>query len=130
LVIGATPFAVVSFLLNFLPFVIAKSITEKKVKLDEFYASVRLVLGTIFWILWSIIITVIVWQFTPWALLTPVVMYWSARFYLRYYEKVHYVAAAYRLTCLKKEVGKFQELQQFIKQIYKIRSSEGLAPNT
>ncbi len=130
LVIGATPFAGVSFLLNFLPFVIAKSITEKKVKLDEFYASVRLVLGTIFWILWSIIITVIVWQFTPWALLTPVVMYWSARFYLRYYEKVHYAASAYRLTRLKKEVGKFQELQQFIKQIYKIRSSEGLAPNT
>jgi hypothetical protein len=57
-------------------------------------------------------------------------MYWSTRFYLRYYEKAHYIAAAYRLTRLKKEIGKFQELQQFIKQIYKIRSSEGLAPNT
>jgi 1-acyl-sn-glycerol-3-phosphate acyltransferase len=130
LVIAATPFAVVSFLVNFIPFVLAKSITEKKVKLDEFYASVRLVLGTILWILWSTIVTVIVFQFTTWALIMPVVMYWSTRFYLRYYEKAHYIAAAYRLTRLKKEIGKFQELQQFIKQIYKIRSSEGLAPNT
>lgn len=130
LIIAATPFAIVSFLLNFLPFVFAKSITERKVKLDEFYASVRLVLGTILWMLWSIILTVIACQFAPWALMMPVIMYWSTRFYLRYYEKAHYVAAAYRLTRLKKKVGKFQELQQFIKQIYKIRRSEGLAPNT
>lgn len=129
LIIGATPFAIVSFLLNFPPFLIAKKITEKKVKLVEFYASVRLVLGTILWLVWAIIVTVIVWQFTPWAFLVPVAMYWMARFYLRYYEKAHYVAAAYRLTQLKKESGKFEELQQFIKQIYKIRSSEGLAPN-
>ena len=130
LIIAATPFAIVSFLLNFLPFVFAKSITERKVKLDEFYASVRLVLGTILWMLWSIILTVIACQFAPWALMMPDIMYWSTRFYLRYYEKAHYVAAAYRLTRLKKKVGKFQELQQFIKQIYKIRRSEGLAPNT
>tara|TARA_B110000046_G_scaffold28052_1_gene28830 strand:- start:140489 stop:141766 length:1278 start_codon:yes stop_codon:yes gene_type:complete len=130
LVIAATPFASITFLLNFLPFVFAKSITEKKVKLEEFYSSVRLVLGTIFWILWSILLTVILWQFTPWAFILPVGMYWSTRFYLRYYEKVHYVAASYRLTQLKKETRKFQQLQQFIKQIYKIRRNEGLAPNT
>ncbi len=130
LVIAATPFASITFLLNFLPFVFAKSITEKKVKLEEFYSSVRLVLGTIFWILWSILLTVILWQFTPWAFILPVGMYWSTRFYLRYYEKVHYVAASYRLTQLKKETRKFQQLQQFIKQIYKIRLNEGLAPNT
>jgi hypothetical protein len=88
-----------------------------------------LVLGTILWMLWTTVITVVVWQYTPWAFLTPIAMYWLARFYLRYYEKAHYVAAAYRLRQLKNKDGKFEELQQFIKQIYKIRSSEGLAPS-
>ena len=129
LVIFAAPFAVFAFIVNVLPFMLSKKITEKKVKLDEFYASVRLVLGTILWMLWTIVITVVVWQHTPWAFLTPIAMYWLARFYLRYYEKAHYVAAAYRLRQLKNKDGKFEELQQFIKQIYKIRSSEGLAPS-
>lgn len=129
LLIIAAPLAAIVLIVNFLPFFLAKSITEKKVKLDEFYASVRLVLGTILWIIWSVILAVVVWQFTPWAFVLPIVLYWSIRFYLRYYEKAHYVAAAYRLTRLKKEIGKFQELQQLLKQIYKIRRSEGLAPN-
>ncbi|MFT6166991.1 MAG: 1-acyl-sn-glycerol-3-phosphate acyltransferase [Vicingaceae bacterium] len=130
LLIISAPFAILAFVINFLPFVLAKSITKKKVKLDEFYASVRLALGTILWIIWSIIFTVVFLQFTPWAFILPIAMYWCVRFYLRYYEKAHYVAAAYRLTRLKKEIGKFQELQQLLKQIYKIRRTEGLAPNT
>ncbi len=129
LLILAAPLALIGLLVNFIPFSIAKNITEKKVKLDEFYASVRLVLGTILWIIWSLIFTVALFQFTSWAFLTPIAMYWLGRLYLRYYEKAHYVSAAYRLSQLKKDKTTFEELQQFIKQIYKIRSSEGLAPS-
>jgi len=129
LLIAAAPVALFALIINFLPFAIAKGITEKKVKLDEFYASVRFVLGTILWIVWSLVIMLIIFQFTPWAFLTPIAMYWSCRLYLRYYEKLHYIIAAYRLTQLKKDDNSFEQLQQFIKQIYKIRSSGGLAPS-
>ena len=129
LLILAAPLAIIALIVNFLPFLIAKKITENKVKLDEFYASVRLALGTILWIVWSLILTIALSQLTLFALLTPVALYWLARLYLRYYEKAHYVAAGYRLHKLKKDKNTFDLLQQFIKQIYKIRSSEGLAPN-
>lgn len=129
LVVLAAPLAVLSCVINFLPFLLAKIITEKKVKLDEFYASVRLVLGTILWIIWAIIVTIILFQFSTWALLTPIAMYWLARFYLRYYEKTKYVKAAYNLTKLKNNSSQFETLQQQIKHIYKLRTSEGLAPN-
>lgn len=129
LLIFATPLAIVSFLLNFLPFLIAKIITDNKVKLDEFYASVRLVSGTILWIIWSVTLTVILYKYSTWAFLFPIAHYWMARFYLRYYEKTKYVAAAYRLTKLKRKNERFEELQNLIKRIYRIRSTSGLAPS-
>ncbi len=129
LLIAVAPIALFALIINFLPFLIARSITEKKVKLVEFYSSVRFVLGTILWLVWTLILTSIIWQFTPWAFLTPIAMYWLCRLYLRYYEKAHYIAAAYRLTQLKKDKHTFEELQQFIKRIYKIRVSKGLSPS-
>lgn len=129
LLILATPLAIISFLLNFIPFLIAKLIADRKVKLDEFYASVRLVSGTILWIIWSISISMLLYKYTPWALFFPIIHYWMARFYLRYYEKAKYVAAAYRLTKLKRKKERFEELQHLIKKIYRIRSTSGLAPN-
>ena len=129
LIIAVAPLALFALFFNLLPFLIAKVVTDKKVKLVEFYSSVRFVLGTILWLVWTLILTIIIWQFTTWAFLTPIVLYWLSRLYLRYYEKAHYVAAAYRLTKLKKDKSTFEELQQFIKLIYKIRVSKGLAPS-
>ncbi|MBL4707723.1 MAG: hypothetical protein JKY48_04710, partial [Flavobacteriales bacterium] len=129
LLILATPLAIISFLLNFLPFVLAKSITDSKVKLDEFYTSVRLASGTLLWIIWSISLSLIVYRYTSWAFLFPIVQYWTARFYLRYYEKAKYVTASYRLTKLKHKSQGFEELQNMIKKIYRLRSTSKLAPN-
>jgi 1-acyl-sn-glycerol-3-phosphate acyltransferase len=44
------------FILNITPVLIATKFSDKKVKLIEFYASVRLVLSSILWLLWALII--------------------------------------------------------------------------
>lgn len=127
LILLASPLAMVAFIFNFIPMALAKVVSDKTVKLDEFYASVRLVLDTILWLIWTLIFTIVFTQITIWGLVTPIVFYSLVQFYLNYYEKVKYVMATYRLTKLKKEKEKFNHLQHLIKQIYRLRS-KGLSP--
>lgn len=124
-----SPLAITAFIANFLPMYFSKLITDKTVKLDEFYASVRLVLGSILWIIWASGITVILMLYVHIAFfLTPVLLYLGAKFYLSYYEKAKYARAAYRLGRLKSNSDKYNQLQLLIKQVYRIRTGLGLAP--
>ena len=129
LLIAASPFAIICFILNFIPLYIAKIIADKKVKLDEFYVSVRCVTGSILWIIYTLILTILIMKIHFLGILTPFALYWMARFYLSFYEKLKYVSSTIRLTKLRREKDVFSELQQDIKKIYRIRTKDGFAPN-
>ena len=126
--IVTSPFAFLALIANAIPFIIAKKITDKKVKLDEFYASVRLVLGTILWILWSLLLSISLLYFSPLFILLPIPLYFSILFYLNFYEKLKYTNASLQLSSLRKDLKQFNHLQQLIKKIYRLRKELGLAP--
>lgn len=127
-IVLSAPLALLCFLLNLLPIFIAKLITDKTVKLDEFYASVRLVLDSILWLLWMGTLTVIGLSYSWLFILTPLVLFFSIKFYLHYYEEAKYVLASLRIRKLKKNKEEFDFLQHHITQIYRIRTNLGLSP--
>lgn len=56
LLIFLFPLACVGLIINYPPIIIARFLSNKKVKLIEFYASVKIVLGTILWLFWGLLI--------------------------------------------------------------------------
>ncbi|MEQ8625592.1 MAG: 1-acyl-sn-glycerol-3-phosphate acyltransferase [Vicingaceae bacterium] len=122
------PIGIIAFILNFMPFLIAKKITDKKVKAIEFYASVRYVLGTLLWIMWVTIITVIASFYSLIFLVSPVLLFVLLKYYLKYYEEYKYFRATYKLRLLKKNEVDYQNLQSLIVSIYRLRTSLGLSP--
>lgn len=128
-VIITTPLAIISAVVNGIPFVLAKLIADKFVKLDEFYASVRCVSGTILWIIYSLVITIIAFKIHFIGILTPLFMYLLVLIYLDYYEKWKYISSSLRLRKLRLKTERFTQLQQQVKSIYRLRANEGFAPN-
>lgn len=120
------PFALISLLLNILPIGLGKLITNKTVKLDEFYASVRIVVNTILWLIIQTVIMIVLinyhwlgWFYLPLA-------YASLKFYLWYRESTHYLKSTYHLMKLRANVKDYSHLQDLVKEIYRIRASFGL----
>lgn len=129
LIIGL-PFALACFTINFLPLVIAKQVADTKVKLDEFYASVRLVLGSLLWLIYTSITTIFMMVLLhPIFIILPILMYSGIRFFIFYYEKLNYTRSAFLLGKLKKDTNDYTDLQHSIKQIYRLRKDIGLSPN-
>ena len=127
ILIALSPVALIGFLINFIPLTLAKIISDKYVKLDEFYASVRLVSGTILWLIFSIIITVILtFNVLFLFVIIPFAMYSSVKVYLYYYERLKYIRASIRLGKLKKNKKEYKKLQQLIKKIYRLRTEIGV----
>jgi len=117
------PLAFVAFVVNFFPFWIAKRVATKKVKLVEFYASVRLVLATILWLVWALFIMCVGMNYSLLFLLTLPALYFAILFYLWYYEKSKYFSSAIQLRKLRKNETLYEELQGRIKHIYRLRKS-------
>lgn len=56
--------SIVGYILNAPPLLLANLISNKKVKLVEFYASVKVVLGSILWLIWAAIIVFFIFPFS------------------------------------------------------------------
>ncbi len=128
LLIVLAPLALSAFLLNIIPLWLAREITNKKVKLDEFYASVRFGVNSILWLVYAAIITVASCYLSPWGLLSILLLYYSLKFFLWYREEWHYFFATLRLMKLKRNTEDYKNLQRLIKEIYKIKAAAGLIP--
>lgn len=122
------PIAVLSLLINFIPFLLSKFLSDQFVKVEEFYASVRIVLNTILWLLFQIGITIYLLQFHPAFIGYIIAAYFNLKFYLWYREHTHYLRSTYRLMKLRRSKTDYEALQLLIKEIYRIRASFGLMP--
>lgn len=126
--IGLAPLALASLLLHFIPFVLGKWITDKSVKEEEFYASVRIVINTLLWLTMHLGIWIYLLNFHWIAVFYPFLSFQSLRFYLWFREHTHYLRSTYRLMKLRDNSTEFSKLQSLMKEIYRIRASFGLAP--
>ena len=108
-----TPLAAFSLLLHLFPYLITKWISNSKVKLIEFYASVRLVLGTILWIIWTLSITLIGIYYSNWFILYPLFSYFSLKFLLWYNEEAKYDSAVLKLFRLKKNKTDYKRIAKY-----------------
>ena len=122
--IALSPFAILGYLINITPFALAKLITEYQVKLDEFYDSVRLVLGTVLWILWATLLTFILFQYVhPILIASPILLFLIGKVYLFHKwitKKIKYNWAIKRLkqsTTYKEYVLAEQKLNELILNI-------------
>lgn len=122
------PIAVVSILINFIPILISKWASNTFVKEIEFYASVRIVLNTLSWLILQIVISIGLMQIHWSGIFYLIIAYWSLRFYLWFREHTHYLRSTYRLLLLRKNKTDYQKLQELVKEIYRIRVSFGLGP--
>ena len=122
------PFAITALLINIIPFMIGKWITDATVKLEEFYASVRIVLNTLLWLFLTFGLSLYLFQFHWSGLLFPVLAFQSLRFYMWFREHTHYMRSTFRLMKLRKNKEEFAELQSLMKEVYRIRASFGLGP--
>lgn len=120
------PLAIVSLLLNFLPLLISKLISDKTVKLIEFYASVRIVLNTILWLIFHLGITILLIKWHWYGIFYLPAAYLSLKFYLWHREITHYLRSTNRLLKLRKNKADHRELNELIKEIFRIRASFGL----
>jgi 1-acyl-sn-glycerol-3-phosphate acyltransferase len=81
--------ALLGFLINFPPIIVASKFSDKKVKLIEFYASVRLVLSSILWLIWVLIILIIIGITNGIGILffaIPIIMLFTGKAYIKFFE--------------------------------------------
>ena len=123
-----SPVALGSLLLNIIPIGLGKWITDKTVKLEEFYASVRIVLNTILWLIFQIGIMIVLIQFHWIGWLYIPVVFALLNFYLWYREITHFLRSTRRLMRLRKNTDDYRQLQDLVKEMYRIRASFGLGP--
>lgn len=123
-----SPLALIGLLLNVLPLWLARIITNKKVKLDEFYASVRFGVNSILWLSYAAIVTIMAFTYSTWGLLSILLLYYFLKLFLWYREEWHYLFATLRLMKLKNNEEDYKSLQKLIKEIYKIKAEAGLIP--
>jgi len=120
------PLAIGSLLINFIPILLSKLISKQTVKEVEFYASVRIVLNTIFWLCFQLAITAYLMSFHWTVIFYLPVAFFSLKFYLWYREITHYLRSTLRLMRLRKNTSDYRQLQDLVKEIYRIRASFGL----
>ncbi len=122
------PLALVALVINILPFLLGKWITDSTVKLEEFYASVRIVVNTLLWMFMHFGLMIYLLEYHWIAILYPVLAFQALRFYMWFREHTHYIRSTIRLMRLRRNKETFNELQTLMKEIYRIRASFGLAP--
>lgn len=120
------PLAGFSLLINIMPLLVGKLITQYTVKEVEFYASVRIVLNSLLWLFFQLAISMLLSQFHWLGILYMPLAYMFLRFYLWYRESTHYLRSTRRLMKLRKAKKDYLELQGLLKEIYRIRASFGL----
>jgi 1-acyl-sn-glycerol-3-phosphate acyltransferase len=124
------PVALLGLVLNGPPYLLALWISNKTVKPIEFYASVRLVVGTLLWLLWIMTLTLLLVQIHWLFILFPLTAYPLMYYQLRFFEYLKYDLASFYLFKLKKKTAEYEELQSLIKSIYRLRTSLGLSPKS
>jgi hypothetical protein len=127
-----SPIALLGFLLNSIPFYLAKYIAKKTTAKDpEFYLSVRFSAGSLLWLIWSFSITLIasaIWSW--WFLFSPLLLFLLAKVYFDNKRRWQLIL---RLRCLKKmkaNQGDLSNVQEEIRKILKLRTSLGLMPKS
>ena len=114
-----SPVALGSLLLNIIPIGLGKWITDK---------TVRIVLNTILWLIFQISIMIVLIQFHWIGWLYIPVVFALLNFYLWYREITHFLRSTRRLMRLRKNTDDYRQLQDLVKEMYRIRASFGLGP--
>ncbi|KAA3643680.1 MAG: hypothetical protein DWP98_13010 [Bacteroidetes bacterium] len=103
LVIILSPLACLGYCFNRMPFAVANYISNKKVKLIEFYDSVKLVLGTLLWILWAALLSILFGLLLhPLFFLFPFALVISGKAYLLFKNKTATILSTFRYKRMKK----------------------------
>ena len=114
--------AIIGFILNIVPLFIAQKVSDKKVKLIEFYASVRLVLSSILWLLWALFIFLIVLSCNGiwYGFFMIFIMIISGKTYL-WFSKALRISKSQRNYKLLQKSTKYEEYKKslnFIQQLF------------